>query len=190
VAKADAGSASNFEQTLGAVSHCFKRAAVHWGIGRYLYSLPASWVAVERGGRIPEAVLSDLRTRLPRPTASAPSVAPAASVATTTSTESERTEQRQEAPAARASGRARTAASLREAPAAPAQPVRRPGPVLAESDGAEAREQLATEQQLSSLRKLCQALDRPAPGAGLTHARAGQMIVQLSAEYQRMRKAS
>lgn len=67
VTKADAGSASNFEQTLGAVSHCFKRAAVHWGVGRYLYSLPASWVQVERGGRIPDAVLSDLRGRLPRP---------------------------------------------------------------------------------------------------------------------------
>ncbi len=73
VSKADAGSASNFEQTLGAVSHCFKRAAVHWGIGRYLYSLPASWVAVEKGGRISDAVLRDLRSKLPRPGESASS---------------------------------------------------------------------------------------------------------------------
>src|SRR5262249_15426047 len=57
VSKSDAGSASNFEQTLGAVSHCFKRAAVHWGIGRYLYNLPMNWVLIDRGGRIPEAVL-------------------------------------------------------------------------------------------------------------------------------------
>src|SRR5215469_8272406 len=67
ISKADAGSASNFEQSLGAVSHCFKRAAVQWGIGRYLYSLPASWVPVERGGRISEAVLRELRSKLPQP---------------------------------------------------------------------------------------------------------------------------
>src|SRR5215469_11844378 len=67
VSKSDAGSASNFEQSLGAVSHCFKRAAVHWGIGRYLYNLPINWVSVERSGRIPEPVLRDLRSRLPRP---------------------------------------------------------------------------------------------------------------------------
>ncbi len=71
VAKADAGSASNFEQSLGAVSHCFKRAAVHWGIGRYLYGLPMSWVAVEKNGRIPDATLRELRSRLPRPSAHA-----------------------------------------------------------------------------------------------------------------------
>src|SRR5579859_8060651 len=67
VAKADAGSASNFEQSLGAVSHCFKRAAVHWGIGRYLYGIPQAWVQVEKGGRIPEPVLRELRGKLPRP---------------------------------------------------------------------------------------------------------------------------
>src|SRR5215469_14859149 len=75
VSKSDAGSASNFEQSLGAVSHCFKRAAVQWGIGRYLYSLPASWVPVERGGRISEAVLRELRSALPQPSGSAAQVA-------------------------------------------------------------------------------------------------------------------
>ena len=82
VAKADAGSASNFEQSLGAVSHCFKRAAVHWGIGRYLYGLPMSWVAVEKNGRIPDATLRELRSRLPRPSTQAAAIfAPAASQA-------------------------------------------------------------------------------------------------------------
>jgi hypothetical protein len=33
-------------------------------------------------------------------------------------------------------------------------------------------------------------LDKPAPEPGLTHAQAGQLIVQFSAEYQRLRKAS
>src|SRR5579875_1572215 len=78
VSKADAGTASNFEQSLGAVSHCFKRAAVHWGIGRYLYSLPMNWVPVEKNGRIPEATLRELRARLPRPSATATAPMPAA----------------------------------------------------------------------------------------------------------------
>jgi len=79
VAKADAGSASNFEQSLGAVSHCFKRAAVHWGVGRYLYSLPMNWVPVEKNGRIADATLRELRSRLPRPsTQSAAQATPAA----------------------------------------------------------------------------------------------------------------
>lgn len=197
VSKADAGSASNFEQTLGAVSHCFKRAAVHWGIGRYLYNLPASWVAVERGGRIPEQVLSDLRARLPRPAASAPAAAAPRPAATSAPAEAERTEQRPEVPAARASARTRPAGSLREAPAtataATSQSARRPSPAAMPAnagDAGETREQPASEQQLTSLRKLCQALDRPAPEPGLTFSQAGQLIVQLSAEYQRMRKAS
>jgi hypothetical protein len=67
VSKSDAGSASNFEQTLGAVSHCFKRAAVHWGVGRYLYNVSAQWVAVEKGGRLSEQTLTQLRARLPKP---------------------------------------------------------------------------------------------------------------------------
>src|SRR5262245_32889328 len=67
VSKSDAGTASNFEQSLGAVSHCFKRAAVHWGIGRYLYSLPMNWVPADKGGRIPDQVVRELRSKLPRP---------------------------------------------------------------------------------------------------------------------------
>lgn len=70
VAKSDVGTASNFEASLGAVSHCLKRAAVHFGIGRYLYSVSSAWVAVEKSGqnwRIPEQVLRDLRAHLPRP---------------------------------------------------------------------------------------------------------------------------
>ena len=68
VAKADVGTASNFQETLGAVSHCFKRAAVQWGVGRYLYNLHTVWVTVEKsGGRIPDAVLRELRAKLPRP---------------------------------------------------------------------------------------------------------------------------
>lgn len=53
VSKSDIGSASNFEQSLGCVSHAFKRAAVHWGVGRYLYGLPMAWVSVERADGCP-----------------------------------------------------------------------------------------------------------------------------------------
>ncbi|HEU5348010.1 MAG TPA: Rad52/Rad22 family DNA repair protein, partial [Ktedonobacterales bacterium] len=67
VSKADAGTASNFEQSLGAVSHCFKRAAVHWGVGRYLYDLPMNWVQVEKNGRISDQLLRELRSKLPSP---------------------------------------------------------------------------------------------------------------------------
>lgn len=67
VTKADIGSASNFEASLGAVSHCFKRAAVLWGVGRYLYSIPSAWVEVEQGGRLSAQVIAQLRAKLPRP---------------------------------------------------------------------------------------------------------------------------
>jgi hypothetical protein len=178
VSKADAGSASSFEQTLGAVSHCFKRAAVHWGIGRYLYSLPTTWVAVERGGRIPEPVLDDLRSRLPRPSASGSS----------TPTEPALPERRPEPAVVRANGPTRPAATQRQSVAASHQ--ERHTVVAPAPSGDAAREQSASEQQLNSLRKLCQALDKPDPKPGLTHAEAGQLIVQFSAEYQRLRKAS
>ena len=76
VAKSDAGSASNFEATLGAVSHCFKRAGVQWGIARYLYDVESQWVPVEKNGRIAPETIRQLRARLPKP-ASAPASAPA-----------------------------------------------------------------------------------------------------------------
>lgn len=77
VAKSDAGTASNFEQSLGAVSHCFKRAAVQWGIGRYLYDLPTQWVPVNERGFIADHVLAELRRRLPAPVNYQPASQPA-----------------------------------------------------------------------------------------------------------------
>ena len=41
IAKDDIGTASTFEQSKGTASDALKRAAVQWGIGRYLYDLPA-----------------------------------------------------------------------------------------------------------------------------------------------------
>jgi hypothetical protein len=175
VSKSDAGSASNFEQTLGAVSHCFKRAAVHWGIGRYLYNLPAIWVTVERGGRIPDAVMRDLRARLPRPEGSD---AKAEVVEEEISNGS--AERKRPAAAPPPSAPARAPRSV------PAEAPR----VLPDPPAAGVAEQSATEQQLISIRKLCAALSKPEPAEPLSLMQARALITQLSGEYQRARRAS
>lgn len=45
--KADGAGATQVEAEKGAISDAFKRAAVKWGIGRYLYDIPAPWVPCE-----------------------------------------------------------------------------------------------------------------------------------------------
>lgn len=42
--KTDCGTESNVEKEKGEVSDAFKRAAVKWGVGRFLYELPVQWV--------------------------------------------------------------------------------------------------------------------------------------------------
>jgi hypothetical protein len=49
--KADGAGDTDFEAEKGALSDAFKRAAVRWGIGRYLYDLDAPWVDIEPAGR-------------------------------------------------------------------------------------------------------------------------------------------
>ncbi len=54
--KADGAGDSDIEAEKGALSDAFKRAAVRWGIGRYLYDLASPWVPCEsydatRGGK-------------------------------------------------------------------------------------------------------------------------------------------
>lgn len=49
--KADGAGQSDIEAEKGALSDAFKRAAVRWGIGRYLYHLPSPWVEIEKRGR-------------------------------------------------------------------------------------------------------------------------------------------
>jgi len=44
VFKSDTGSESNIEKEKGHTSDCFKRAAVKWGVGRFLYSLEIKYV--------------------------------------------------------------------------------------------------------------------------------------------------
>lgn len=49
--KSDGAGDSDIEAEKGALSDSFKRAAVRWGIGRYLYDLDSPWVAIEAAGR-------------------------------------------------------------------------------------------------------------------------------------------
>jgi hypothetical protein len=77
ISKSDIGDGSAIETSKGTVSDALKRAAVQWGIGRYLYAVPSAWVAADKFGKIAPDVLRDLRAKLPRPA----SVTPAAPVA-------------------------------------------------------------------------------------------------------------
>lgn len=51
ITKSDGADESDIEPIKGGISDAMKRAAVKWGIGRYLYSLPPVWVAIEASGR-------------------------------------------------------------------------------------------------------------------------------------------
>jgi hypothetical protein len=77
VTREDVGTASNFDPSKGAVSDALKRCAVTFGVGRYLYDIPSSWVTVNKE-RILPATLTQLRTSLPRPDGT-PAIAPARS---------------------------------------------------------------------------------------------------------------
>jgi hypothetical protein len=51
VYKSDGAGETSYEGDKGAISDAFKRAAVKFGIGRYLYNIKAPWVEVEERGR-------------------------------------------------------------------------------------------------------------------------------------------
>jgi len=51
VTKANGAGESDFEGEKGQYSDSFKRAAVLWGVGRYLYDLPNEWVPIQPRGR-------------------------------------------------------------------------------------------------------------------------------------------
>ena len=50
VTKSDCGTESNTDAEKGQASDAFKRSAVKWGIGRYLYKLPAMWLPLLEQG--------------------------------------------------------------------------------------------------------------------------------------------
>lgn len=49
--KADGAGKTDVEAEKGILSDAFKRAAVNWGVGRYLYDSEANWVDIEQRGR-------------------------------------------------------------------------------------------------------------------------------------------
>lgn len=51
ITKWDGAGNTDFEAIKGGLSDSFKRAAVHWGIGRYLYGIGESWATVRDGGK-------------------------------------------------------------------------------------------------------------------------------------------
>lgn len=66
ITKCDVGEDSNYSPSKGAVSDALKRAAVLFGVGRYLYDLPVESVQVDKDKPTP-AALKKLRASLPRP---------------------------------------------------------------------------------------------------------------------------
>lgn len=51
ITKADGAGDTDIEAEKGSISDAFKRAAVKWGVGRYLYDLESRWVDLEKNGR-------------------------------------------------------------------------------------------------------------------------------------------
>ena len=65
--KSNGAGDTDVEAEKGAFSDAFKRAAVLWGIGQYLYDLPNTWVKLEKRGKswvIPKDQQIDLTKRL------------------------------------------------------------------------------------------------------------------------------
>lgn len=61
--KSDGAGETDFEGEKGSYSDSFKRAAVKWGVGRYLYDLASPWVELD-GNRIKESELPRLSALL------------------------------------------------------------------------------------------------------------------------------
>ena len=70
VPKEDVGDSGSIEPSKSAVSDALKRAAVQWGVGRYLYELPAVWAPLDENGRVSEDFLKKLSNRLAQRAAS------------------------------------------------------------------------------------------------------------------------
>lgn len=62
--KADGAGDSDIEAEKGALSDAFKRAAVRWGIGRYLYDLQSPWVELDEWKRIKDSEKTKLNNIL------------------------------------------------------------------------------------------------------------------------------
>ena len=66
VVKADGAGDTAVEAEKGSLSDSFKRAAVNWGVGRYLYDLPTPWVTLDKFKKIEDSEHAKLRALLTR----------------------------------------------------------------------------------------------------------------------------
>ena len=66
ITKADGAGDTDHEAEKGALSDSFKRAAVRWGIGRYLYHLPSPWVDLDDREQIKPEEMRKLEALLSR----------------------------------------------------------------------------------------------------------------------------
>ena len=66
VTKWDGADNTDIEPVKGGLTNSMRRAAVQWGIGRYLYALPNQWVPVDERGRFQQEPRLP-RAYLPRP---------------------------------------------------------------------------------------------------------------------------
>src|SRR5262249_39284097 len=90
-----------------------------------------------------------------------------------------------EKPVERARGAVRETPALSLRPAAVGE-VRSAREQPAQS--ARPEEPMATEKQITSIRKLCEALGKAQPEGEMTYTRARELLSQLSGEYQRARR--
>jgi len=63
--KANGAGNTDIEAEKGAYSDAFKRAAVLWGVGRYLYAIDSPWVKLDEWKQIAKEELPRLRALLP-----------------------------------------------------------------------------------------------------------------------------
>lgn len=61
--KSNGAGVTDYEAEKGQFSDAFKRAAVMWGVGQYLYGLPNEWVAIKSQGK---SYVIDARPTLPQ----------------------------------------------------------------------------------------------------------------------------
>lgn len=59
--KSDGAGETHIEAEKGALSDAFKRAAVRWGIGRYLYEIKSPWIPLDQGKYISDAERKKLK---------------------------------------------------------------------------------------------------------------------------------
>lgn len=65
VGKSDGAGDTAIEGEKGGISDAFKRAAVKWGVGRYLYDIPAQWVQIDQYKKILPSEAPKLQKALP-----------------------------------------------------------------------------------------------------------------------------